>query len=273
MNKLISIVVACYNCESTITETLESVFNQTNHNWEVIIVDDKSKDNSVEIVSRLIDGRYNAKLIQNDHNIGLPTARYLGANQCNGEYIGFLDGDDTLNERYVESLTNFINEHEYSVIQFDHTYLKNNIPYYSDAVPSMTHSGKWDIVNDTQLTPYIGMLRKLYKTDDLLNPNLMKSMFNMRGMSVGEDTIITISMFCLYKDNIGYLKENLYNYINRPNSMMRTRSKSAIISRIRSIMYLEDIIKLENDCSDFVDRYIELQLNQLKKELGEYQFN
>lgn len=90
---LISVIIPCYNGEKFIGEAIESVINQTYKNWELIIVDDGSTDNSEEIVKQyLLDNRI--QYIQHKKNKGIPSARNTGIKKSNGEFIALLDDDD-----------------------------------------------------------------------------------------------------------------------------------------------------------------------------------
>ena len=97
MSPLVSIIVPFFNSETFIQETLNSVRDQTYHNWECILVDDGSVDSSHEICKTniQIDDRF--KLLINDSGTkGVSSARNVGINLAQGEFILFLDSDDLL---------------------------------------------------------------------------------------------------------------------------------------------------------------------------------
>ncbi len=87
----ISVVIPAYNVSKTIAETLNSLLAQTYEDFEVIIVNDGSTDNTVEIVTNFCDSRI--KLISQE-NTGVSAARNRGVSCANGEYLSFLDADD-----------------------------------------------------------------------------------------------------------------------------------------------------------------------------------
>ena len=88
---LISVVVPVYNGEKTIGETIESVLNQTFKDLELIIINDGSKDATLEIVSQIEDPRIKVFCYP---NAGLSASRNRGISQATGEYISFIDADD-----------------------------------------------------------------------------------------------------------------------------------------------------------------------------------
>ena len=103
--KKVSVIVPIYNVEKYIAATVQSILSQTYHNFEIIIVDDESPDQSVEICQRFADSRI--KIIH-QKNRGLAAARNAGIRHAQGEYIGFLDGDDIwLPEKLVKHVEHF----------------------------------------------------------------------------------------------------------------------------------------------------------------------
>lgn len=95
MNKgLVSIITPTYNCENFIGSTIESVQNQTYKNWELIIVDDCSKDNTSKVVNKYSETDDRIKYFKLELNSGAAIARNKAIDLANGEYIAFLDSDD-----------------------------------------------------------------------------------------------------------------------------------------------------------------------------------
>jgi glycosyltransferase involved in cell wall biosynthesis len=90
---LVSVIIPCYNGEKFIAEAIESVINQTYENWELIIVDDGSTDNSKEIVKKYLSCK-RIQYIKHEENQGIPFARNTGIKASKGQYIALLDQDD-----------------------------------------------------------------------------------------------------------------------------------------------------------------------------------
>lgn len=88
---MISVIIPLYNKAQSIASTIESVLNQTYRNFELIIVNDGSTDNSLEIVQKIVDPRI---VVINKPNGGVSSARNEGIKQAKYEYTAFLDGDD-----------------------------------------------------------------------------------------------------------------------------------------------------------------------------------
>lgn len=94
LEPLVSIVTPCYNSAAFITETLESVIAQTYTNWEMIVVDDRSSDNTCQIVEVFALRHKGIRLIALKENAGVSNARNIGIMEAKGKYIAFLDSDD-----------------------------------------------------------------------------------------------------------------------------------------------------------------------------------
>lgn len=101
-----SVVIPLYNKEDYIKNTLKSVLNQTFKAFEIIIVNDGSNDNSLDIVKTFSDSRIT---VINQKNKGLSGARNSGINKSNFDYIAFLDADDLWCEDYLETIYKMIN--------------------------------------------------------------------------------------------------------------------------------------------------------------------
>jgi len=86
-----SIIIPTYNRADSVTNTLESCFTQTFDDFEIVVVDDGSKDNTVEVLKGVDDARL--KIVTQD-NAGPAAARNTGMDNASGEYIAFLDSDD-----------------------------------------------------------------------------------------------------------------------------------------------------------------------------------
>lgn len=91
---LVSIITPCYNSADFIAPTLRSVLEQSYQNWELIVVDDCSKDDTCQIVAGFATEHPNIKLVKLPQNGGVANARNVGLAHTNGKYIAFLDSDD-----------------------------------------------------------------------------------------------------------------------------------------------------------------------------------
>lgn len=91
---LISIIMAAYNAEETIEQAIDSVLKQTYQNFELLVINDCSEDNTVSIVEEIISKDERVRLISNEKNMGVSYTRKHGLNEAKGSWIAILDSDD-----------------------------------------------------------------------------------------------------------------------------------------------------------------------------------
>ncbi|KAG4082298.1 nucleotide-diphospho-sugar transferase [Neocallimastix lanati (nom. inval.)] len=100
----LSIIVPVYNTGPYLDRCIKSILNQTFKDYELIIVDDASTDNSLEILKKYKETDDRIKIIHLEINKGPGGARNIGIDNVEGEYIGFVDSDDYIDERFFELL-------------------------------------------------------------------------------------------------------------------------------------------------------------------------
>lgn len=110
----ISIITPSYNSSLLISNTIKSVLAQTVTDWEMIIVDDCSSDNSVDVIQSFVDQDPRIKLIQLSENSGAAVARNAAIEAAQGRYIAFLDSDDRWLPNKLEKQLAFMCENSYS---------------------------------------------------------------------------------------------------------------------------------------------------------------
>lgn len=112
----VSIITPSYNCSEYISKTIESVLAQTLIDWELIIVDDCSCDNSVDIIKSYLAIDSRIKLIQLHENSGAAVARNRAIEAAKGRYIAFLDSDDVWLSNKLSKQLNFMEINNYSFV-------------------------------------------------------------------------------------------------------------------------------------------------------------
>lgn len=108
----VTIIMPSYNSENFIIESIESVLAQTYSNWELIIVDDCSPDDSNKIIAKYIDSDSRIKLIKLEKNSGPAVARNTAIEAANGRYIAFLDSDDVWLPNKLEKQIKFMQDND-----------------------------------------------------------------------------------------------------------------------------------------------------------------
>ncbi|NLO72254.1 MAG: glycosyltransferase family 2 protein [Porphyromonadaceae bacterium] len=112
MNDLVSIITPSYNTAIFLEETIQSVLNQTYKNWEMIIVDDCSTDNTDEIIRKFDDQRI--KYYKNQENVGAAISRNTAISYAKGRWVAFLDSDDLWEKDKLEEQVKFMKENNIS---------------------------------------------------------------------------------------------------------------------------------------------------------------
>lgn len=113
---MISIVTTCYNLEDYIENCLVSLVNQSYENLELIVVNDCSTDNSLNIIKKIADKDYRIKIINNEINLGAGKSRKIGIESAKGDYIMLVDGDDWITSNYIKTLYDSAKEHNADIV-------------------------------------------------------------------------------------------------------------------------------------------------------------
>lgn len=124
----VSVIVASYNYENFLPETIDSILKQTYTNYEIIIVDDGSVDKSIEIIEQYVSTHKNIYLYihPNHENKGLPATIKLGVEKARGEFVAFCESDDRWHPQYLEKKIEMVNSYE------DVKIISNNIELFGD---------------------------------------------------------------------------------------------------------------------------------------------
>lgn len=167
----VSIITPCYNNEEHIAQTIESVLKQTHSNFELIIIDDCSTDNTTNVIKQFNDERI--VLIINKENSGAAFSRNEGIKRATGDYIAFLDGDDLWMETKLEEQLKFMidNKYDFSCTEYIEIDENNNELGAKLTGPDVITHKKYLCVD------YSGCLTVMYRRDlfpDLQIPNTIK---------------------------------------------------------------------------------------------------
>lgn len=218
-NKLISIIVPVYNMEKYIDKCINSIINQTYKNIEIIIVDDGSTDKSSKMIDKYkkIDKRIK---VYHKKNGGLSDARNYGLEKATGEYIGFVDSDDYIENNMYEILYNNLIKYkaDISVVNYNLVYekdfnYKKNVKEISDRLIILNKIETIKLLFDDNKFGNFAW-NKLYK----------RELFNNIKYPIGrnmEDLGTTYKIIdkC---NRIVYDPIPLYNYLQRNNSIVNT---------------------------------------------------
>ncbi|KAG4097282.1 nucleotide-diphospho-sugar transferase [Neocallimastix lanati (nom. inval.)] len=135
----LSIIVPVYNTGPYLDRCIKSILNQTFKDYELIFVDDASTDNSLDILKKYKETDNRIKIIHLEINKGPGAARNIGMDNAEGEFIGFVDSDDYIDERFYESLMK--NSNEYDIV-IGHKVISTNTMEYHE---KSKNSAIWNV--------------------------------------------------------------------------------------------------------------------------------
>ena len=154
---LVSIITPCYNGEKFIRETIESVIGQTYENWEMIIVDDGSKDKSEIIITEYSLHEPRIKYVRQE-NSGSASARNNGINKAEGRYLALLDADDVWHKDFLEKQISFLKSKNATLVCCAY----NRIDENSNIILKPTTPKEIITIKDMRKRNHIGCLTGLY---------------------------------------------------------------------------------------------------------------
>ncbi len=221
----VSIVLPTYNGEEFLSNSIESVINQTFQDWELIIVNDCSTDNSLSIAEDYVKKDNRIKIINNDENKKLPESLNIGFREARGEYYTWTSDDNEYYPNAIEKMVNFLDINKsYGMVYA----VCKTINIENDEV------GRW---GDIAITPV-----------ELLEGNIIGACFLYRSEVanivgyydkrhfLAEDHDYWLRLY--KRSKIAHLEEELYFYRHHKNSLTAKKSKNAwYISRNLSVHY------------------------------------
>lgn len=144
MGELVSIIMPSYNTAEYISDSIKSIQEQTYPYWELIIVDDCSTDNSMEVIRSFNEPRI--KLLKNEKNSGAAVSRNYALREARGKWIAFLDSDDTWVPEKLEKQIRFMKEHGYAFTFTDYRICLNGtwMPYVNTGPDVVTKKKMYD---------------------------------------------------------------------------------------------------------------------------------
>lgn len=158
---LVSVITPCYNAASVISQTIDSVLSQTYTNWEMIIVDDCSTDNSFEIIKEYaeIDGR--VKYLKTKLASGGPSLpRNIGLDYSKGEYVAFLDSDDVWLPTKLEEQLQFLLEHNCDFVYSNYEKITWNGQRNSRIISGRSTSTYWNTLESCEIPCLTVLIKK-----------------------------------------------------------------------------------------------------------------
>lgn len=230
----VSIVIPCYNGFQYMERCLRALENQTFKDFEVIVVDDCSSDDSYEkICSYKKTSALDLKVLKNDVNCGPGESRNNGISAAQGEWLAFCDCDDWYENEFLEKMLDKAEASEVELVMCDNYYVsgegtrtkRSSVQFFDD------NSGKEEFIALSKMALWrLLVKRKLF--EGLRLPQIYN----------GEDGAVVPGLIAKAK-HIGVLQEALYNYLLRENSGSTKPSPKVYSGLIQSFIYAENSLE------------------------------
>ena len=258
-NNLISIITPSFNHETYISRFIESVISQNYQNWELIIVDDCSEDETFQIAQKYKDERI--KLYKNEYNAGVNYTINKAFELSSGQIVTTIASDDELNDNALSKINDYFNSHD--DIDFTSCNLKvideNSLPskaYPNSMLPELKEREKHDILHDmffhgNQLyAPGMCFRRKVL--EKILPQSFSSILF--------QDYITNIDALIYF--NLGIIKDCLVKYRILSTSLSNLGERSIKLEKVENSSVLDSFLKV-SDVS-LLDKIFEKEINDLK---------
>ena len=250
MNKTVSVIVPVFNAEKYLKRSIESILNQTYKDLEIIIIDDKSTDNSKKVIQKYAASDNRIRTFYSEMNQGVSKSRNIGLKSFSGDYVLFMDSDDYIVPDAIEKMVDASNKYDADIIDSYHLiiYNKNNKNYYftENKVP------KKDLVMGS-LKDNIDILTKsTYVTGKLIKKELIDGLLFDEKLLRYEDLVFEHQLKKRIK-NMVFLKDVIYYYYQVSDSLINTLG-------IKHVPYLDaakEVIENYKDSSKEIKLRIE----------------
>ena len=266
MNKTrLSIIVPVYNVEKYIDECICSVLDQTYENWELILVDDGSTDNSGNMCDKYASQNPKIKAFHKSNGGQLHT-RLFAMNQAKGDYYIFLDSDDTLKSGALETVYSTVNRYNCDCVIYGLDNVCNG-----SIVSTVREEETICLSNKRELykkiffnTSYNSMCRKAIKSS-LVEDVDYSSYFHLR---YGEDLLQSLQILKNAQDVV-FISDTLYNYRANPNSVTHNvnfanyKVDFSIREAVHEFIISENVFD-ENDYREYMVLCAEMLVSQIK---------
>lgn len=243
---MISIIMPVYNVEKYIGKSIQSVLNQTYHDFELLVIIDGSPDNSKQIAETFNDERI---IIYEKPNGGLSDARNYGLERAKGEFVYFLDSDDWIEPSLLEDTVSVFENKDIDFVIFgyflDDEDLEGNLISTKEVstkdIQFVKNMSNLDLdANTLNILGYAW--NKLYRVSFLKDNNIIFE----RGVSLVEDILFNSKV---YKESntLIFIDKKLYHYINRPSeSLIKTFHKNSFELYLEKSKSIESFLNAWN---------------------------
>lgn len=242
----VSVIVPVYNVEKYIARCISSIKNQTFKDFEVLVINDGTQDNSIEEAKKII-GDDNRFIIYNKENGGLSDARNYGIERAEGEYVVFIDSDDFVDCDYLRILYNecILENADISCCRYKMYFCD----YFEPPIPLGRKSGVLDfrealdtLIRDNNMQSFAW--NKMYK----------RSLFSETGIKYPDmyfEDVATTPRLMFNAGKVAISEKYLYSYVRRFGSILSTMNVKKINDYIRSYYIIRNYLEKKGAYKQF----------------------
>lgn len=234
----LSIIVPVYNLENYVSRTLDSLLSiHFSHDYEIIVVNDGSTDGSEAVIAAYQEKTDKIRLFSIE-NRGLPGARNYGIGKAVGEYITYVDGDDTVNPDFFEKAVNELDSGGYDFVQGNYQKI------YEDRVVPCVLVAYDEVIADRKemLGHYLDVDHKTISYGawgKVFREDIVRRIPFNAALACSEDVQYTFDMLML-ANRIKLLKDVSINYYQRETSIVHTMNVKKAFSKLEVIQHIRD---------------------------------
>ena len=240
--KELTIIVPCFNMDKYLNKCLDSIFSQTYQDFNVIAIDDCSKDSTYDILCSYQNKHKNMEIIKNKKNLGAGRSRNIALSMCKSEYVTFIDGDDYIGSDYYSNFITKMKKSKADIGVCD-IYIKYENHEMVDTISTCCDGSltKYNfIVNGLAASPCNKVFRLSLFNDNLFAEDI-----------INEDIPAIITALIKAK-KIVYVPNVYYNYIQHSSSVQNSSLSIKKLDIFKSMNILKERIK-EYDYQDYYD--------------------
>ncbi len=241
-NLKVSVIVPVYNASQYIGKTLDSIIAQDFDSFEIIVIDDGSTDDSLEIINQCLDGCEMPHKVIHQENAGVSVARNVGIEESRGDYLAFVDADDHISKNHLSSLYNGKTDFSLTLYAKEEGGKLTSLDTYSQDLISTYDFIKMEL--NMQIT--FNFFQLLYRSAIIKDNNIRFT----PGTVYGEDTEFAHKALS-FGDEIAINNEVTYYYVQHPSSAIKTTE----YRRFDIVRIFEGLAEFyrENGKSEFAD--------------------
>lgn len=236
--KKVSIIIPVYNAEKTIEKCISSILKQTYKDYELLLIDDGSTDNSLKVIKKY--SKYKNIRILNQENHGVAYTRNRGIKEATGDYIMFIDNDDFIDSDYIEQHVTAISKENSDIVISGYRRINIENKILHEEKLRDTYWARFIII-----TPWARMFRKDF---------LLKNNIEFLSYGIGEDIYFNLLAYS-FAPKITILSYVGYNWFFNTKSVSNTNHKG-LNKKIDNLVLLDKVIKKYDVLDEYLSYYL-----------------